>query len=82
MTINSTTKVKVLIGIAPKGAISFLSKCYGGRMPDRQIGRESSFLDLINPGDVILADKGFPIREELLLRYAHLYHAQDLVFSK
>ncbi|XP_062568373.1 uncharacterized protein LOC134230560 [Saccostrea cucullata] len=64
--------VKVLIGIAPNGAISFLSKCYGGRMSDRQIVRESSFLDLIDPGDIILADRGFPIREELLLRYANL----------
>ena len=52
-------------------AISFLSKCYGGRMSDRHV-RESSFLDLIDPGDVILADRGFPIKEELLLRYANL----------
>lgn len=64
--------VKVLIGIAPNGAISFLSKYYRGRMSDRQIVRESSFLDLIDPGDIILADRGLPIREELLLRYANL----------
>ena len=68
----SDNTVKVLVGIAPNGAISFLSKCYGGRMSDRQIVRESSFLDLIDPGDVILADRGFPIKEELLLRYANL----------
>jgi hypothetical protein len=64
--------IKVLVGIAPNGAITFLSKCYGGRMSDRQIVRESSFLDGIDPGDVILADRGFPIREELLLHYANL----------
>ena len=38
--------VKVLVGIPPNGAISFFNKCYGGRMSDRQIVRESSFLDL------------------------------------
>ena len=58
--------VKVLVGIAQNGAISFLSKCYGGRMSDRHV-RESSLLDLIDPGDVILADRGFPISNQTYL---------------
>ena len=33
---------------------------------------ESGFLDLVDPGDVVLADRGFTINAELLMRYAKL----------
>ena len=64
--------LKFLIGISPNGCITFLSRCYGGRASDRHIVRESSFLDKVSPGDTILADRGFPIAEDLLLRHAKL----------
>ena len=50
----------------------FLSHCYGGRASDRHAVRESRFLDKVSPGDTILADRGFPIAEDLLLCHAKL----------
>ncbi len=52
--------VKFLVGIAPSGEITFLSKASGGRTTDTELTVKSGLLQLIEPGDVILADKGFP----------------------
>ncbi|XP_046623802.1 uncharacterized protein LOC124306811 [Neodiprion virginianus] len=52
--------IKFLVGCAPNGFISFLSKCYGGRAGDCYITNDCGLVDLIEPGDVVLADKGFP----------------------
>ena len=65
--------LKVLVGIAPNGMITFLSKAWGGRASDNYITKTSGFLDLIEPGDLIMADRGFTIREDLMLRNATLY---------
>ena len=51
---------KVLIGITPSGFICLLSKVAGGRKSDAQITIESGLIDLLEEGDVVLADKGFP----------------------
>ena len=45
---------------------------WGGRATNVHITRESGFSNLIDPGDVILADKGFIIKEDLLVRGAKL----------
>lgn len=52
--------LKFLVGIIPNGMVAFLSKAYGGRHSDSFITRDSGFLSLIKPGDVILSDKWFP----------------------
>lgn len=52
--------IKFLIGIAPNGAITFVSKCYGGRSSDTHITNDCGLLNYLEPGDVVLADKGFP----------------------
>lgn len=51
---------KALIGIAPCGFVSFKSYVAGGRKADTQITVESGLLDLLENGDTVLADKGFP----------------------
>ncbi|XP_043275505.1 uncharacterized protein [Venturia canescens] len=51
---------KLLIGITPAGFISFKSKVAGGRESDSQMTIESGLLDLLEDGDIVLADKGFP----------------------
>ena len=52
--------------------ISFLSVGWGGRTSNKRIVSESGFPDLVDPGDVILADRGFTVNSELLMRHAKL----------
>lgn len=56
--------VKFLIGITPQGTVSYISKAWGGRTSDKQIVENSGFLNHI-PGDIVLADRGFLIKETL-----------------
>lgn len=62
--------VKFLIGITPQGSISFISKAWGGRASDKHITENCGFLDKIIPGDIILADRGFDIRDSVGFRGA------------
>lgn len=65
--------VKFLIAISPSGMITFVSNAYGGKATDGFISNDSGFLNLIEAGDQILADKGFPqINSELLKRQSVL----------
>ncbi|XP_057195611.1 uncharacterized protein LOC130557658 isoform X3 [Triplophysa rosa] len=65
--------VKYLVGVTPAGAISFLSPGWGGRVSDKEITTKSGFFQLLEPNDVILADHGFLIREDLAAYGATLY---------
>ena len=63
---------KVLVAITPNGAICYVSSCYGGRASDIFIVRNSGFLNMIEPYDEIMADRGFKIREDLMMHMATL----------
>ena len=63
---------KFLIGISPTGTISFVSSMWGGRVSDKVLTQKSGFLDLVEPGDTILADRGFNVSEDLRLHGAKL----------
>ena len=63
--------IKFLIGITPQGTISYLSRCAGGRISDKQIVEQSGLLQHLLPGDVIIADRGFTCDE-----YAHMALAE------
>ena len=56
---------KYLIAISPQGVITYISKGWGGRVSDKHITENSSFLKNILPGDLVLADRGFNIAESL-----------------
>ena len=57
---------KALIGISPSGAITFVSKLFPGSISDKQLTLKSGILDLLEPGDSVMADKGFDIEEYLI----------------
>ena len=52
---------KALVAIAPNGAITFASRLYGGKQSDKAIVRHSGILDLLEAGDMLMADRGFEI---------------------
>ena len=55
----------VLIGITPNGVMSFVSKCYEGSISERKLVELSRLLEKLEPGDEIMADKGFQIQDLL-----------------
>ena len=57
--------VKYLIGITPQGSVSFISEGWGGRVSDKHVAENSHLLANIMPGDTILADRGFDIRDSV-----------------
>ena len=54
---------KLLVSITPTGAFNFVSNLWGGNVSDRYITQHSGFLDNIRPGDEVMADRGFLIRD-------------------
>ena len=56
---------KVLIGISPIGAIIFVSDLYAGRFSDWKIIKDRGIYDLLEPGDSIMADRGFTWEDDL-----------------
>ena len=43
--------MKVLVGITPSGAISFVSDCYEGSISDKKLVEVSGLLQKLEPGD-------------------------------
>ncbi|XP_052795620.1 uncharacterized protein LOC128228371 [Mya arenaria] len=60
-----THTVKFLVSITPAGAVSFVSPAYPGKISDKVLTNDCGYLDFIQHGDVILADRGFLIGDEL-----------------
>ena len=63
---------KALVGISPDGTVTFVSSLYPGCISDKELTRKSGILDLLEPGDSVMADKGFDIEEDLMLKGVRL----------
>ena len=64
---NHTT-LKALVGISPKGSITFIGQLYTGSISDKEMVERSGFLKLpFEQGDSVMADKGFTIEDVLPL---------------
>lgn len=59
---NDTT-LKTIIGNLPGGLFTYQSELYGGSASDRQIVERSTLQDKCEPGDVIMADRGFNVQD-------------------
>lgn len=64
--------LKFLIGISITGVIIFISIAFGGRSSDKEIVKKSGFLDNLQEGDLVLADKGFLVNNEIEDKQASL----------
>ncbi|KAJ8010004.1 hypothetical protein DPEC_G00070040 [Dallia pectoralis] len=58
-TYKSHATLKAMIGMAPHGAITFVSGLYAGSMSDREIFKLSGIANLLTPDMAIMVDKGF-----------------------
>lgn len=64
--------MKCLVGATPDCFVGFVSALYGGGTSDREIVQQSGVLDLLEPGDGVMVDKGFKV-EDLLPRGVSLH---------
>lgn len=62
-TYKNRNTIKVLVGITPSGAVSFVSQAYEGSISDRKLVELSGLLDKLEAGDEVMADKGFTIQD-------------------
>lgn len=55
---KSCYTIKILVAITPNGmiTISFVSKCYGGRISDSFITNDSGFLSKLELGDIVFTE--------------------------
>ena len=60
--------MKALVGANHGGLFTYVSPAYEGSTSDRQIVERSGLNALLDPGDDIMADKGFNV-EDLKLPY-------------
>ncbi|KAF4114440.1 hypothetical protein G5714_004663 [Onychostoma macrolepis] len=60
-TYKSHTTFKAMIGMAPHGAVTFVSGLYAGSMSDHEIFKQSGIVKLLKPGMAIMVDKGFVV---------------------
>ncbi|XP_077523140.1 uncharacterized protein LOC144133976 [Amblyomma americanum] len=64
--------MECLVGATRDCYISFVSPLFGGGTSDRSIVEETGVLDLLEPGDGVMADKGFKVTD-LLPPHVDLY---------
>ena len=60
---------KGLVGIAPSGAVTFVSDLYAGRSSDQKITKHCGILNLLENGDSLMANRGFDIKELCAIRF-------------
>lgn len=62
---KSRHTVKALTAVAPNGSCVYVSPVYPGSVSDANIVKHSHILKNLVPGDLILADKGFNIHDQI-----------------
>ncbi len=57
--------IKILLGITPQDTVSFVSEAWGGRVSDKLLTESCGILKHLLPGDVVLADRGFNLSNDV-----------------
>ncbi|KXJ07236.1 hypothetical protein AC249_AIPGENE18902 [Exaiptasia diaphana] len=70
---KSHNTYKELVGISPNAWVTFVSQLYGGSISDRELVEKSHLIDLLEPPDLIMADRGFDIQDLLAHKRVKLY---------
>ena len=60
-----TNTLKTMVGISPRGLVTYVSPSYGGSVSDRQIIERSPLLKdkWLAPGESIMADRGIAVQD-------------------
>lgn len=69
---KSRNTFKVLVGISPIPHFNFVFNIFTGSISDKEIVKKSGFLENLNQGVVVMADKGFNIQDLLALHQTRL----------
>jgi hypothetical protein len=64
--------LKFLVAITPNRMFSDVSPCFGGRASDKFIFNNYAFVSLIKPNDQIMADRGFKVKEDVMVVHTRL----------
>ncbi|CAN7987253.1 unnamed protein product [Ixodes pacificus] len=64
--------VKVIIAVSSSGAITFISRAWGGRVSDKELTLKSGLLNLAREGDIYLVDRGFWCQDMFAAKGANL----------
>ena len=62
--------IKFLLAITPFGTVTFVYQYWGGTVSDQILIGESRLLQLVEYGDVLLADWGFGVSDSVTIHYA------------
>ncbi|XP_028291655.1 uncharacterized protein LOC114454923 isoform X2 [Gouania willdenowi] len=62
--------LKYLIGVAPQGVVTFVSRGVLGNVSDKSLAEGCGFMCKLLPGDVVLANRNLDIRESVAARGA------------
>ena len=69
---KSRNTFKLFISLSPMLHINFISRLYSGCISDKEITKKCGFLEALEPGDHVMADKGFNIQDLLALNHVRL----------
>ena len=69
---NNDNTYKLLIGCTVNGYINYTSQSWSRNASDKLLFEKSGFLDLLEPGDKVMADKGFGIRGMLAVKKMYI----------
>ena len=79
---KSSNTFKVLVSQSPICHFNFVSHVYSGSISDKEIVRKSGFLDHLEEGDIVMADKGFNIQDILAVQGVRLMAPPMMTKSK